>query len=650
LSRATARLALAVGIVSFVVYALTAYPDLPGGDSGELIAAIATGGVIHPPGYPLYSLLGRFFVHLPLGGGVAWRLNLMSAACDAGAAALVTAAVGRWRRSALAGATAGGVFALSPVVWRYAVCAEVFALNNLLCAALLWLAVVFDEREDGRVALRGAFVTGLGFANHHTFVFMAAPIVAWSLWRSPALRAPRMLGAMAIAACAGLLPYVLLPVQAARSAPVSWGEANAWSGFWTHVLRREYGTFQLAVTGITQGGAPGATLAAWASEALEQVGVWGAPLPLLGAAVVLRGARKAPFGAVLLVPAVLAVGALVVLGNLPVSDPLHREIVSRFWQMPGLIVSVLCGVGVGEIEARFSRAAAAVVALAVTLGPVPFHWGPVSRHGNTLVRSYGSEILRAAPPGALLLTKGDLITNGVRYLQTVEGMRPDVRVLDQELLGYPWEPPRVRRAHPEVNVPGARYMPGAPDGFTMKELLDANPSAPAVLICGGVKPGDVSADLSYGRWPWGFCERVHPGNEPVSVDDWIRESEAALPRIDFGAQARPPGSWEAVVWGDFWEVRQARAAHLLAVAGADPARRRFIAVAAEILEGIVKENPQAPPHVYKNLALALGRRGLETDAQKKEAAAAWKKYLETGPLDDPQRSAIEKEVARLEGR
>jgi hypothetical protein len=56
-----------------------------GGDSGELAAAVATGGVIHPPGYPLYALLGNLFVLLPH-GTLAWRMNLMSAACDAGAA------------------------------------------------------------------------------------------------------------------------------------------------------------------------------------------------------------------------------------------------------------------------------------------------------------------------------------------------------------------------------------------------------------------------------------------------------------------------------------------------------------------------------------------------------------------------------------
>src|SRR5215210_5731813 len=38
------------------------------GDSGEISTAIATGGVIHPPGYPLLSLLGRVaLLTIPIG-------------------------------------------------------------------------------------------------------------------------------------------------------------------------------------------------------------------------------------------------------------------------------------------------------------------------------------------------------------------------------------------------------------------------------------------------------------------------------------------------------------------------------------------------------------------------------------------------------
>jgi hypothetical protein len=352
---------------------------------------------------------------------------------------------------------------------------------------------------------------------------------------------------------------------------------------------------------------------------------------------------------VLLVAPVLAVGVIALLGNLPTSDLLHRAIVARFWQEPDIFVFVWCGLGVAELEKRLPRAATAAVVAASVLLPLGLHEGEMDMHASTLVRSYGSEILRAAPPGALLFTKGDLITNTLRYLQAAEGQRPDVRVVDTELLGFSWARPRLVAEHPEVVVPGARYAPGAPDGFTAKQLFDANIARSPVLLCGGVKPFDTSADASYGRWPWGLCELVHPGSEAMNVAEWISSSEVALPRIDFARQAHPEGSWEGVVWGDYWEVRQARAVQLLAVAGADPTRQPFITVAATILQGIVNENPASAPHVYKNLAIALGRAGLDTPEQRVRAAAAWRKYLEVAPRDDPQLPAIEKELRRLAG-
>src|SRR4051812_25969512 len=48
----------AVSLVAFVVYCLTVQHSVPTGDSGELIAAAYTAGIAHPPGYPLYMLLG----------------------------------------------------------------------------------------------------------------------------------------------------------------------------------------------------------------------------------------------------------------------------------------------------------------------------------------------------------------------------------------------------------------------------------------------------------------------------------------------------------------------------------------------------------------------------------------------------------------
>lgn len=638
----------AIGLGALAVYVRSLYPDLAGGDSGELTAAAATGGVIHPPGYPLYALLARALSWLPM-GTVAWRVNLLSAVCDAGAAALLALAVARWSGSRGAGLTSAALFALSPLVWTYAVSAEVFALNNLFCALLLWLAVLYDERARRRYALLFAAAFGLALCNHHTIVFTALPLAAWMAWR--ARREPKrgpMAGRVAASFAAGLLPYLYLPIAARSNAVVTWGEASAWPGFWTHVLRREYGTFQLAVSGIAEGANPRATAAAWAHSVFDQIGGWGLALAAVGLVVCARSARRKPLAIVLVVAPLVSVGVIVLLGNLPVSDSLHREIVARFWQQPLVAVVAVCGLGVAELGRRVHRRAPVAIGAAVAAVALVARFPAMSRHDNRIVRSYGAEILRMAPPGALMLTRGDMITNSVRYLQVVEGMRPDVRVVDLELLGFTWYARLVASEHPEIVLPGPRYMPGAADGFFIVQLLDANyDRALPIVLCGGTKTGDLTAAARYGRWPLGVCERVLSGSQPVSIDDWVAQSEAALPQIDFAGQARPDGSSEQIVWNDYWQARYARAAHLVDVAGAEPSRRRYLGVAADILEGIARDDPEPPPYVFKTLAVSLGRQGLDTPEQRARALAAWKKYLASDPKDDPQRPAIEAEAQRL---
>lgn len=61
-----------------VVYLTTVSPTVNFIDSGELITAVREPGIAHPPGYPLYVLLGYVASQL-LWGEEAWRVNVLSA-------------------------------------------------------------------------------------------------------------------------------------------------------------------------------------------------------------------------------------------------------------------------------------------------------------------------------------------------------------------------------------------------------------------------------------------------------------------------------------------------------------------------------------------------------------------------------------------
>ena len=76
--------------LSFVVYLFTLSPTVGLEDSGEFIAVVASLGVAHPSGYPLYVVLGKLFTLLIPFGDIAWRVNLFSAFCGSVSVSLLS--------------------------------------------------------------------------------------------------------------------------------------------------------------------------------------------------------------------------------------------------------------------------------------------------------------------------------------------------------------------------------------------------------------------------------------------------------------------------------------------------------------------------------------------------------------------------------
>ena len=68
-----------VTAITSIVYLSTLAPTVAFWDCGEFITTSYRFGVPHPPGAPLYTLLGRLFSMLPF-GEIAFRVNLLSAA------------------------------------------------------------------------------------------------------------------------------------------------------------------------------------------------------------------------------------------------------------------------------------------------------------------------------------------------------------------------------------------------------------------------------------------------------------------------------------------------------------------------------------------------------------------------------------------
>lgn len=631
-------------LVALGVYLRTLAPTVAGGDSGELIAVGATLGIAHPPGYPLYTLLAHAFTWLPF-GGVAWRVNLLSAVCAALAAGLVCRAVRRASGQPWGGVLAAGALAFSPLVWPYAVTAEVFALNDLFVAALALCVVETERAGEAAVRRRGlvafAACAGLGAANHHTIVFVAAPFAVYLLARHRALLTPRLCGLLASVALAGASPYLYLPWAAARHPAIAWGDPSTLSGFLAHVLRREYGTFQLATPDV--GGGGGALPRILDCARSLATGTFGLAPLLAGAALV--GARLATargrLAVLLAATLALYVGVFASLANLRLDDALHRTMQDRFWQQAVVLAAILMGLGLAVLSDRWSlgRRAAPAVAVGASLALAWAHW-PVGDHrGHTFLRDYGRAILDALPKDAILLVTSDEAVGAVRYLQQVEGVRRDVRALPTGQVTRPWFRGQAERM-------GIALPPG-PD-FSARAFLDANVSRAPVFVVNRV-PWLATLEEAYRLYPVGLVEELAPKDAPRDLDRWTREVEAAYARFDpRTGRAYSAGTWERYVAGNAAALDRRFSLALPRAAGG--ARSQDPAVARAVVRGLQaylarQEAPDAVAH--KNLGVAFQLLAPTEPDALASAARHFAAALALNPAD-PDREAMRALIARAQ--
>jgi len=653
------HLPAALVVLAGAAYAFTLNPSVPGGDSGELTAAACSFGTAHPPGYPLYTMLAGVFAHLPM-GTPARGVNLLSALCTAGALALFLRALRRSGVDVAAAVLATGLLAFSRQTWLQAVAAEVFALHTLLACLLLLLTVEYIRAaEHAKPRIFGAFAltTGLGASHHHTIVFVAAAGLAVMLVldRPSPARLVR-LAKWAPAFLPGLTPYLYLVVRGSQHPWITWGGASLATprGLLHLFLREDYGTFRLDAARHADAGV--------AAHVVQMLSLLPRDLLVLGlvpAAIgAVRGMRERRLRPPVLFAWVLLALYLAVffpLARQP-GDPLHAEVFARFLIVPELSVFVWAAAG-ADILLRSPwgrrlpdpRARAAIAAGAVVVA-LAVHFGQADFRRNRIPQDFGRALLDAVPAGAILLTRGDLYANSTRYLQTCEGVRPDLAILDQEMMTKPWMKEILLHHRPDVAIPAAKYHPFEPDGYSMRAFVDANLPKFRIFVAGSLKEGDDSLAGRYELVPAGpLQEIVRPGAREFLAA--LRTSRAALwPMTALFDQDVPTldGSWERALLGDAAELFSRTAswgiAHLQAHPVADSDRRAALQEIIALLDFAYRRSPDHLPHFGKNLGLAWSLASADDPSAGMRARMFLTVYLiraKQEGVKDPDLAAIE---------
>ena len=431
---------------SLWLYLTTLLPGVLPADSGEFQRVAATAGVAHPPGYPLYTMLGSVFAHLPVGPGPAWRLNLFSAVTAAATVAIVFATARRLTSSPAAGLASALTLGSATTFWATATKASIRPLTALFTALCLYALtrhasqVHNEERTRGdRYLVLFFLALSLGLTHHPSLVFPGTIFLLYLLLIDTSLiREPGRWLKLSVAFLPGLLVLAYLPL---RGAP----DLATVSGFLDHVLARGFRGDMFALGLLDRvvllpvllrfqfndvllvGAALGILLLVWRDRKLALL-LTGSLLIHLAVTLTYDAPQTVEYA----MPAYVCLALLIAV-------PIYRrfDLSSRTAKIRVVVrilswvtIMVVLGAGVANMARHYPN------------------YRRLSRHQDT--REYVQSLFRHAPDGAIILSNWHWYTP-LRYVQEIEVVRPDLTVEYVAPGGEPLADTWVRRIQTHID-------------------------------------------------------------------------------------------------------------------------------------------------------------------------------------------------------
>ncbi|MBN1593710.1 MAG: DUF2723 domain-containing protein [Candidatus Coatesbacteria bacterium] len=418
-----AMLGIATSILCFAAYVKTLCPGVYVGDSGEIASVAWMLDVGHPTGYPLYSMLGRAFAMLVPFGAIVFRMNLFSAVCAAFAVFLLFRAGIRLGLPSGAAAVGAGAVGLSLTFWSQSVISEVYALHVMLICAILFCMISTYQSGSVRHFYMAWFLVGLSFGNHLSTVLIMPVMAVGSVlaFTKRRLSLSSVLPASILCVLGGSV-YLYLPIRSLiPGLPGNWGNPRTLDAFIYHVTGKQFGNLM-----FTQSSGEVLTnLAQYLKSLYQELTPVGLFAAILGLVSMLKS-RRSLAGLLLLAWAPFVFWGI----NYDVADVevffLPGSLAFSTFLAAALWTPMRIKRGLGQRSVFVVPIAAA--ALLILVAPLLLGYYHNNRSNHTVGQGYARMMLDTPIEGATIYTFGWSSPFVLRYLNSVEEIRPDIDV------------------------------------------------------------------------------------------------------------------------------------------------------------------------------------------------------------------------------
>ncbi len=408
---------IALFLCSFCVYCITLCPTIYVGDSGELTAAALTLGIAHPPGYPLYVILGKLFSMLVPAQSGAFEMNLFSAWWGAWATVMFYLVLRTLQLSRMTSIGTSLVFAFLNLFWSQAVVARVYTLNAFLMLCALLCLFRYYLLGDRKYIYLYFFMLGLGLANH-TIAIITVPLFFVMVTSSKRLYIYHPVNLLKYVVCLipGLLMYAYLPLRALSNPAINWGNPGTSKNFFDFVFRKEF--WDRAY--VENGADVMRVIIHYLSLIPREYLYFGLIFLIIGIIHSFRQFFKIGLALILL----YAFNIFFMIMHASRSDIYYwpRYVIAAF-----ISLTIWIGFGVQSlIKSIGSRQLSFVLPFILPVCMFALNFHKNDRSDNYLAEDINKIILNQLPANAILAAQGDNVLFPISYFHYVENMRPDI--------------------------------------------------------------------------------------------------------------------------------------------------------------------------------------------------------------------------------
>lgn len=453
-------------LIPFAVYLKTLAPGLYFIDTGELATVCIKLGTAHPTGYPLFTVLGSIFSRIPVGEYI-YRLNLMCAFLSSVTVMVFFnliyfilnnlnlnptgenkskfySAKDNGLISMVIAFSSSMVLAFSNTFWNTSNSLEVYSLHVLFIVSVIYIFlkagnefIKHSGKDDVRYWLLFAFILGLSFTNHLTSIFLSVGFIylyfAVNGFSKVSFQKILLMGIPFITA---LTLYVYFFVRGDNTV-IAWGNPVNFDNFYRHVSGKQFSVWMFTST---------ESASKQFSHFIDIYPKEFFYIPLLIALIGLFNSfvkQKKFFWFTLL----LFVFNILYAINYDIHD------IDTYFLLSFVVTAIWFALGLNFIieKLKLNITIAALIAVLIPITSIYGNFNENNLSKSNFVKEYTENVFNSARPNSIIMsTQWDFWVSASFYMQYVYNYRPDVIVLDKELMRKSWYLKHLKDHYPII--------------------------------------------------------------------------------------------------------------------------------------------------------------------------------------------------------